>query len=176
MQKPKIKNRLELAKYFAEMGFNYGAEVGVYDGRYSEILFKANPNLKMLCIDIWKKERIHNAAIEKLKPYKATLIKKSSVEVAKEIPDGSLDFVFIDADHHYEFVKEDINAWAPKVRSGGIVSGHDYYVFYHSKNTGVIDAVNEYVKENNIELQLTEEDPTTPCRDDVHPCWYFIKE
>jgi predicted O-methyltransferase YrrM len=50
----------------------------------------------------------------------------STAEAAKQVEDGSLDFVFIDADHSYEGVKADIEAWDPKVREGGYVIGHDY--------------------------------------------------
>lgn len=50
-----------------------------------------------------------------------------SVEAARRVPDGSLDFVFIDADHAYESVCADIDAWLPKVRPGGTLAGHDYH-------------------------------------------------
>jgi len=49
-----------------------------------------------------------------------------SLEMASTYEDDSLDFVFIDGDHRYEFVKADIEAWLPKVKSGGILAGHDY--------------------------------------------------
>ena len=49
-----------------------------------------------------------------------------SVEAAKAITDGSLDFVFIDADHSYEGCKADIEAWLPKVKPRGFIGGHDY--------------------------------------------------
>ena len=54
-------------------------------------------------------------------------------------PNESLDFVFIDAGHMYEEVKEDISLWLPKVKPGGVISGHDY----SNKWPGVAAAVNE---------------------------------
>jgi predicted O-methyltransferase YrrM len=63
------------------------------------------------------------------------------------IADGSLDFVFIDADHHYPHVIEDIRDWFPKIRSGGLISGHD---FAHPDypDWGVEKAVREYFGDN----------------------------
>lgn len=171
-----MKNRLELAKYFRKLGLNYGAEIGVSSGRYSEILCQSNPKLKLICVDIWKKDRIYNLATEKLKPYNATIIRESSVDAASQIPDKSLDFVFIDADHKYESVKQDLETWAKKVRRGGIVSGHDYYVFKYSGNRSVIDAVDEYAKKHNVKLQLTDWDWNAISRDDRPPCWFHFKE
>ena len=53
-------------------------------------------------------------------------IRKSSVEAAKDFPDRSLDAVYIDAAHDEDSVREDIKTWRPKIRPGGILSGHDY--------------------------------------------------
>lgn len=53
----------------------------------------------------------------------------------------SIDFCFIDASHDYHSVKEDILAWRPKVKQGGILAGHDY----SNAHPGVIKAVNEMV-------------------------------
>jgi len=58
-----------------------------------------------------------------------------SVAASERFDDGSLDWVFIDADHSYEAVVADIAAWAPKLRPGGLLSGHDY------GRAGVTDAV-----------------------------------
>ena len=64
-------------------------------------------------------------------------IKKSSIEAAADINEF-FDFIYIDADHEYESVKKDIEAWIPRLRSGGIIAGHDYIGY-----RGVHDAVNE---------------------------------
>ena len=65
--------------------------------------------------------------IKKFGIYEHVEIKKGpSVEIAKEIPISSVDFVFIDANHDYDFVKEDINNWYPKIKPDGIIAGHDF--------------------------------------------------
>jgi hypothetical protein len=62
----------------------------------------------------------------RLKPYGALVVKGLSADVARGIPDGSLDFAYIDADHSEAGVLSDLMAWARKVRTGGVVSGHDW--------------------------------------------------
>jgi predicted O-methyltransferase YrrM len=76
---------------------------------------------------------------------RAIVIRARSDEAAKSIPDGSLDFVFIDADHSYEGCKRDIATWWPKVRAGGVVGGHDYENVDFPK-FGVTQAVNEFAQ------------------------------
>jgi len=51
---------------------------------------------------------------------------KRSIEAVDSFSDESLDFVFIDGNHKYEYVKADLEAWYPKVRQGGIIAGDDY--------------------------------------------------
>lgn len=172
-------NRIALARHFAKLGFTKGAEIGVYEGYFSKVLLDTIPNLELLCVDSWHKRQYmpaYEIAKETLSGYNATIVKKFSVDAAKDVPDESLDFVYIDGDHKYESVKEDIEAWAPKVREGGIVSGDDYYKFKKSGNTGVIDAVDEYVKEHGYDLQLTEVNNRGTHRDNFQPSWWFVKE
>ena len=72
-------------------------------------------------------------------------IKGSSWEVSKRFEDSSVDFVFIDADHKYESVKKDIESWWPKIKKGGIISGHDYF-----NPSGVKRAVDELLPERSF--------------------------
>jgi len=182
-----MKNRLELAKHFAELGYKVGAEIGTFDGYYAEVLLKNIPGLLLYCVDPWevyrgyRDHKFHRSmelaeqkARERLTPLGCQIVKKRSMDAVKDIADNSLDFVYIDANHKYEFVKEDIEAWTPKVRTGGIVSGHDYYIT-KAGNTGVVNAVNEYVALHNYELNLTEWDALNPNEDDRQHSWYFIK-
>jgi len=165
---------------FKDMGFTIGAEVGVELGAFSKYLIKDNPKLKLYCIDFWKSYRMMNGGKsssrqadyyeetkKRLAPYNCKLIRASSMDAVKDFKDGSLDFVFIDANHEYKFVKEDIREWSKKVRKGGIVSGHDYQIF-PSGNDGVIRVVDEWIKENNIDLIVLDDEKRARS-------WYYIK-
>jgi predicted O-methyltransferase YrrM len=55
-------------------------------------------------------------------------IRKTSVDAAQQFADGSLDAVYIDAEHDPISVRSDVNAWKNKVRKGGILCGHDFYL------------------------------------------------
>jgi predicted O-methyltransferase YrrM len=183
-----MKNRGELAKYFNELGFKTGVEVGVCDGTYSLVLEQSIPGVKLYGVDPYityqryadyrrqgSLERAYGHAKEKLALYPTyEFIIKTSMIAVKQFADESLDFVFIDGNHTYDFVKEDINAWTPKVRKGGIVSGHDFYVF-PSGDHGVIFAVLEYVSAHRITLKTTDWDLENLNRDERQPSWYFTK-
>lgn len=182
-----MKNRHELIKYFAELGFKVGAEIGVAQGFYSEYICQQIPGIKLYCIDYWqpyrgymdyrKKETfigLFEEAVKRLASYNCVLIKKFSMDAVKDFTDESLDFVFIDGHHGYEYVRDDIREWSKKVRKGGIVAGHDYYITL-AGNVGVIQAVDEYVKEKGYELKLTDWDNENPHKDERQPSWYFVK-
>lgn len=67
------------------------------------------------------------------------IVKKPSRSAAATYEDASLDFVFIDAGHTYNEVRDDIRRWLPKVRPGGVLAGHDYT----SNWPGVVEAVKD---------------------------------
>jgi hypothetical protein len=67
------------------------------------------------------------------------LLEMPSLEAAAQLPDASLDFVFIDGSHDHESVIADIRAWLPKVKPGGVLAGHDYDL---RTDPGVVTAVN----------------------------------
>ena len=167
--------RDDLAALFHELGFKTGVEVGVERGLYSKVLCKANPQMKIYGIDPWESlevciknspkrrtdnhssqktcDRYYESAMCRLAPYSNSLIlKEYSIDAVKKFEDKSLDFVYIDANHDYSFVIDDITWWSKKVRKGGIVSGHDYYNTSSSSKVTmqVKRAVNDYVKENRI--------------------------
>jgi predicted O-methyltransferase YrrM len=71
-----------------------------------------------------------------------------SVEASESFADEALTFVYIDAAHEYEAVYQDIRAWWPKVKQGGVMAGHDY----SRRGPGVIQAVDEFCNEHGLAL------------------------
>ena len=140
-----IKN---ISKY---IGNGKGVEVGVFKGDFSkQILQSWEGTLYM--VDVWKglgEEYIdisnHNFHTEAYKETmdnisgfedRGIMIRASSKVASEMFEDESLDFVFIDANHAYDFVVEDIKLWYPKLKKGGMFSGHDYILmdWYNDPN------------------------------------------
>jgi predicted O-methyltransferase YrrM len=69
-------------------------------------------------------------------------IRGYSHDVASQIPNNSVDLVFIDANHSYEFVKNDIVDYKPKIKTGGLLSGHD--IDYPGVNRAVNELFEQY--------------------------------
>lgn len=146
-----------LALLFAELGFTSGAEIGVLFGRYSKILCEANPKLKLYCIDPWLAyeeyrnlgtQKINDELYEKTKaslaPFNCDVIRKKSLDVVKDFPDNSLDFVYLDGNHEFASEANDIYEWSKKVRLGGIISGHDYRQYRERSFSHSYEVVNAY--------------------------------
>lgn len=172
-------SRWHLARLFDGVG----VEVGVERGLFSKIICSHNPRVKLFGVDPWKKEHsdgryvsrysqdrintfIDNANIL-TKGYNWTPIRKFSVDAAKDFEGESLDFVYIDAAHDYESVVEDIKAWYPKVKMGGIISGHDYADIV---GFGVVRAVDEFVNLYSLDLVIW-----NAKYNKCHPSWSAFK-
>ena len=167
--------RDRLGNLFALAGYTEGAEVGVRKGLFSRVLCKANPALRLYCVDPWmpyggrkytqeKQDHLFEVAQENLKPYNVTFIRKTSMEAAKDIKENSLDFVFIDGNHTFDFAMEDIIHWSQRVRSGGIVACHD---FHYGSNVEVVEACMAYTRAHHI-------DPWY-CTKESQPTAYWVK-
>lgn len=141
-------------------------EVGVKDGEFFSFLVKNSPKLSV-AVDLWdsytndNQNDLNYSMLEiqefeknfRKKFKNSKILKMSSVQASLMFDDYMFDLVYIDADHTYESVKCDLNVWYPKVKSGGIFAGHDYCEYYievSKTRFGVIEAVNEFVKENNL--------------------------
>lgn len=75
-----------------------------------------------------------------------TPMRMTSMQAVELYEDESLDFVFIDANHEYEYIYEDIEKWLPKVKYGGVLAGHD--IAYPP----VFQAVKDHGFEHNIKI------------------------
>jgi len=80
-----------------------------------------------------------------------TIIRDYSYNVKYFFDGGDLDFVYIDGEHTYDAVRQDMDDWWSKIKIGGILAGHDY----HDTQPGTVQAVDEFVKKFNLEFKLT---------------------
>lgn len=194
-------SREQLTKIFEQNKLlGKGVEIGSFEGGYANEILKQWSG-KLYLVDVWRPLNIkdyedssnqHNyktiidKCLDNISGHedRCFMIRGDSVNGAELFNDESLDFVYIDANHKYEYVKQDIALWYPKVRKGGILAGHDYcsmdwysdegYIknvkdkhIWTKTSSGKFDnyagifgvnpAVDEFCKENDIPLNLTEE-------------------
>lgn len=130
----------ELPDYHAHF-----VEVGVYAGQSVaflgvELLRLGKRTARIDLVDLFHggAETVR-AALQPIAPLVGTLYAGLSWEMARGFADKSLDAVFIDADHEYSSVAQDIDAWRPKIKDGGVLAGHDYTPHF----PGLVQAVNE---------------------------------
>ena len=194
-----IRHRWDLPHVLRFLGKNENmVELGVLEGKFSEPLLKNGMPRHFVGLDCWdavvspywtQKEHDKNYASSKalIKNYqkdeknkqkwrgieKIEMIKGDHSLLHEQYPDEYFDFVFIDSDHCYEPTVRDIDQWWPKVKKGGIFSGHDYK---HRKGRnkftgepwqwGVIQAVNEFSDKTSLPFFVTTEQ---------NPSWMFLK-
>lgn len=159
-----IAGRRELGLLFAALGFQRGAEIGVWRGEYSAYLCQTIPGLHLTCVDPWcqyggyedpknQAARLEAAYVEActtLAPYGCDIKRMTSKKAAALVPDGSLDFCYLDGNHSKSYVLADLDAWVPKVRSGGYVAGHDYELVQRRKFLQVKAAVDEWRQSHDV--------------------------
>jgi glycosyltransferase involved in cell wall biosynthesis len=179
--------RRHLYKLFAKNGFTKGVEVGVWDGTNAQNMMNIIPGLHLGLVDMFKRfkgsqhrqsrfDKARRRSHFKLDGKNVEWMEMSSEEAATKIPDKSLDFVYIDCNHSYDYAMQDIILWSRKVRSGGIVSGHDY-VSSRDHGVGVLDAVNDYVRYHGLKLNVTsaQAEPARRAGALGIPSWYWEK-
>jgi beta-1,4-mannosyl-glycoprotein beta-1,4-N-acetylglucosaminyltransferase len=155
---------------------NHFVEVGSYKGRSSAYMAVeialSGKTIRFDCVDTWAgseehqagelfedadvvNNRLYDVFLKNMEPVNGyyTPVRATSLEAAKLYGDNSLDMVFIDAAHDYENVLADIIAWSPKVKSDGIISGHDWH------HPPIKQAVAETLGEVNS----------------IGSCWYVFK-
>ena len=181
-----MKHRIQLGAMLNNLGMtDVGAEVGVFQGDFAEELLTYWQGNLLLGVDIWDlpghPPNLKAKTTARLRQFgdRWQSIDGDSVAAAEQIKDGSLDFVYIDADHSYGSCKRDLEAWYPKVKPGGVLSGHDYWNGYRNQQTksrrdvpnptpqdlqkmnfGVKAAVDEFIAKHGLpKPQITKEWP-----------------
>jgi len=146
-----------------------GAEIGVYKGANAKNILFVCPVKKLYLIDPYiyydnykleyftEKEMISSFDIvkENLKIFgdRCIFIKKKSDEAINDIPDN-IDFVYIDGNHEYNYVKKDIELYWNKLNDDGIIGGDNFAADTHD----VARAVIEFVAKNNLILHGGDKD------------------
>jgi hypothetical protein len=148
------------------------AELGVFQGTFSEIIFNTlNPSLfymvdifegimgsgdkngnNMAYIDL---SESYNLLKEKYVHKNVKVVKSTTVNFLNSLEDNYLDFVYIDAQHTYEDVSLELQLADKKVKKQGFITGHDYH---ESAYPGVVRAVAEFCHNNKYKLSLTTDD------------------
>lgn len=207
-----MNDRNEFGGYLTSLNLNgIGVELGSFKGTYAkEILTHWKGKLYM--IDVWRElsdqeyedssnhknhYKVYEEAMKNIEGFeeRAFMLRMKGHQAVDLFDDYSLDFVYIDANHTYESVKEDINLWYPKVKINGIVAGHDFIdlptfnqenydqgiknlpiYMWNTENPdvqtyagmfGVNPAVEEFCKDHNYNFNVTKEWLGT---------WWFIKK
>lgn len=148
-------------------------EVGSWRGRSASYMaveiINSQKFIRFDCVDTWEGSAEHrdqrspffvreiledpnylyNEFVKNIAPVAHLIrtIRRSSLEASRLYLDRSIDFVFIDAGHDYESVRDDIRAWFPKVKKGGVIAGDDY----GGQWDGVEKAVSELIHLNIFE-------------------------
>lgn len=158
-----------------------GVEVGVYQGGFSDQILHTHVG-KLHLVDSWRhyddygadscnrcdedQDKVYQSVWNRFKPEidsgKVVIHRMFSVDAATQFEDRSLDWVYIDANHRLEAVLSDLRAWAPKIKNGGWLMGHDYSGCPQAKELGfgVKEAVEQFCEESGWKLAALAMDNT----------------
>lgn len=150
-------------------------EVGCFLGKSSAFLateiLNSGKNIELYCIDTWTgmkrdegenvrlnnkvKDLGGNAFPQFVKNLESVLhiikpIPVDSIRASKLFEDKSIDIIFLDGDHTYNYLSKEISVWHPKIKDGGIISGHDY----NNSGSEVNLAVDEYFGKNKVKTPI----------------------
>lgn len=205
-----MQSRNDIPQFLNEHGLiGEGVEVGVFEGIFSEIILETWKGKRLSLVDTWAvvpgytpglgkvggedfsaaraSQEDWNAIAQSCEKRLARFngrtyfMQMKSVDAAGAFEDSSLDFIYIDGDHSFESVKTDLAVWYPKLKSGGLFSGHDYLIgtgtgkrvregrhWKKLKRYQVKEAVDIFAIANHVKIELTQET-------DTNITWFWIK-
>lgn len=129
------------------------AEIGVAEGNHAEVMLELLRPKQLYLIDNWKGlgcKGSLSSVVSRFKNYSnVKIINKDSSIASWELRSTLFDVVYLDADHTYDAVKEDLECWFPLIKSGGMLAGHDWNKPSYSDGTvcGVQQAVIKFLDE-----------------------------
>lgn len=158
-------------------------EVGTWRGENFDVMMKSNPEIAV-SVDAWLNDQrtandygatqeefdqhYNNALQKQWKHDNVFVLRMLSVRAAKLFTPNFFDYVYIDADHSFEAVKADLEAWWPLVKPNGIMGGHDYKAGRRSKPCGVIPAVIAFVEKYGLQSSFH-------CTPEPASSWFVVK-
>ncbi|KKL73401.1 hypothetical protein LCGC14_2075290 [marine sediment metagenome] len=163
-----------------------GAEIGVMEGQFSRVILDVARPERLFLVDHWtsalpgeKGAKRHAEQAVRLRTTlrevckeiatgQVRLVVAFSVEAAGMLGERSLDWVYIDAHHSYQAVTEDLEAWFPKVKLGGVIAGHDY------QKECVVKAVYDFTRDKKLTPVEVTTDPF-PAGRNPPPSFFFTK-
>lgn len=138
------------------------AELGVNQGDFSQEILNISRPAVLHLVDIWGSERFHEGLFNEVQDKFKTEIerqavrihRKLSTEAASDFEDEYFDMIYIDTDHSYNTTRDELTAYSTKVKSDGIIAGHDYSMgnWIKAYRYGVIEAVHEFCIKYNWEI------------------------
>ena len=149
-----------------------GAEIGTWRGKNAATLLSRCPQLKLFMIDFWGNGEVNDGPSQKYRQIveaiqetnfafdRRIILSGSSPAVAASFENGYFDFVFVDGGHTYDKCLADLEGWWPKVKSGGLLMGHDIDHPAHDVpgqpkyKWGVRKAVDEFVGNIGIDVDV----------------------
>lgn len=167
-----MKDRTDLLNLVNELDCKCGVELGVANGPYSDDILRIT-QIKLFSIDRWSDhhgEDEYQYVIERLKQYgdRSVIIRATFEDALSQFDDSSLDFVYIDGyAHNAQEGGKTLTDWWPKLRSGGIFSGHDYDKRQWLENKKAVD---KFITIHKLQLHVTKD-----TQRDVFRSWFTIK-
>jgi hypothetical protein len=168
-----LRYRQDITKLVNNEGI--GLELGIAEGVFHERVLQ-NSNLYMYGIDMYSdRTHTHDEYKRALKrilkhPCRSTILKMRFDEALDLFPDNFFDLIYIDGYAHTgQENGKTLRDWYPKLKSNGIFAGDDY----HERWPFVVDVVNKFVKEKNLQLNIV--DGKEKVRWCEYPTWYVRK-
>jgi hypothetical protein len=172
-----VKTRNEFPTMLAEAGLvGKLAEIGVDTGEYSKKFIDVGNYNMFFLVDSWRHVnpndyssaefdyRMLKTIMRTIEDSRVTVVRMESLSFADIVPNFFFDFVYIDAMHDEENAYNDMMAWYPKVRGGGVFAGHDY-----SEDSPVKKALDKFMLGVKGNYRVTTDDGP-------YLSWYFQKE